>query len=418
LLVGVCLAGLGCGRQERPDEVWQRVDEAALPEALERPRPGSRPVTMEPAGTWHVTQSPERFITFQSIEADMALTLGVQSGHLAMAYPGRFATLDRLFFRQVPGLSVRLRGVVELTGGGSVGREVFYELDPDVFLVDPRLPLVYWGWDVQDLERAASEAAPFFGNFIRKERGSNWGPPYRQYTPDEVLAKYAELFGRQARYRRFAKFRDDLLERIERGLPPEADRPEVMLLNAASQPDKGRFTLVNLQPGQPEQFAGTWIQHYRQLGLKQAYDFSRYASGEWTQVDYEMLAAIDPPVMIVVWSLALFPDAESFEAGFVQPMRDHPVGRTLQAVRNGRVLPGGTAEQGPLTYLFQLEMMAKLVFPERFGRWRWGTVPDEPLFDRAELGEILTMPPPVEDPDTPTDAIDEPSTDPPSRETP
>lgn len=382
--------GAGCDPGPPAPEVWHRVDEAALPEALEQPRPGTRPVTLEPAGTWHVAAPPQKLVTYQGIETDMVWLLGAGDRQQAMVYRDRYARLNERFFRQVPGFNVSLEGVAELAGGGAIGKEILYRLDPDAFLIDPRLPLVYWKWRAEDLEEVASKVAPFFGNFIRKRRTRQWGPPYRQHTMDEVLAAYATLLDRTARYRRFAAFRDALLARIERALPPPAARPEIMLVNAASEPEKGKFHLVDLPPPEPGTFAGTWVQPYRELGLQPAYDFDRYAMNEQARVDYEVLAAIDPEVIVVVWSLARFPSQADFEREFLEPMREHPVGRSLRAVRSDRVLPGGTAEQGPLTHLFQLEMMAKLIFPETFGGWEWGRTPPEPLFDRAELGRILT----------------------------
>lgn len=386
LLCGV-MAG-GC-EDEPSREAWRRVDEAALPDELERPREGTQPVTMEPAGTWHVAEAPETFISFQGIEADIAWTLGVGEGQQAMVYKDRLERLNEMYFEQIPGFEMDLTGVSDLGGAGSVGREVFYDLDPEVFMVDPRLPLVFWRWDAEDVERAASEVAPFFGNFIRKQRGEQWGPSYKQYTLDEALSIYAKLFDREQRYRRFAAFRDAMLRRIDQALPPRERRPKVMLVNAGSKPDEGKFYLVNLDVGDEGEFAGTWVQPFRELGLRQAFDFEKYIASEWSQVDFETMLAIDPEVIIVVWSFAMYPTAESFERGFVKPLREHPIGRTLRAVRNDRVLPGGTAEQGPLTHLFQVEMMAKQVFPELFGPWRWGQTPQRPLFDRAELGRIL-----------------------------
>lgn len=388
LLAAAPLLTVGCDRAPS-EEAWRRVDEAALPDHLEEPRANTRPVTMEPAGTWHVAESPRTFVTFQGTEADMAWTLGVGAGQRAMVYKDRLERLNEMFFSQIPGFEMKLDNVVDLAGAGSIGREVFYDLDPEVFMVDPRLPLVFWRWEADDVERAASEIAPFFGNFIRKQRGEQWGPAYRQYTLDEAMSIYAKLYGREARYHRFAAFREALLRRIQDALPPRDARPKVMLLNAGSRPDEGKFYLVDLEAVEDDQFAGTWVQAYRELGLRQAFDFSEYVATEWSQVDYETMVAIDPEVIIVVWSFAMYPTRASFEEGLLEPLREHPLGRTLQAVRNDRVLPGGTAEQGPLTHLFQLEMMAKQVFPETFGRWRWGATPERPLFDREDLGRIL-----------------------------
>jgi hypothetical protein len=68
-----------------------------------------------------------------------------------------------------------------------------------------------------------------------------------------------------------------------------------------------------------------------------------------------------------------------------------PVIERLSAFRNGRVYPGGTPLQGPIFYLFQVEMAAKQIYPEIFGPYRddQNYPPQEQLFDRGRAGEIV-----------------------------
>ncbi|MEM4782109.1 MAG: ABC transporter substrate-binding protein, partial [Halalkalicoccus sp.] len=61
------------------------------------------------------------------------------------------------------------------------------------------------------------------------------------------------------------------------------------------------------------------------------------------------------------------------------------------AVQEDRYYPGGTAFQGPVFNLFQIELAAKQIYPEEFGEFhRPGEVPeDERLFDRDRVAAII-----------------------------
>lgn len=370
----------GCGEEREP---FEAADRAAIPERLRQSRPGARAVTMEPAGTWHVTQPPRRVVAYQAIEAEMALALGRGADLVGMFDRQNLATLQRLYYDQLHGVRVPLGDIAEIPFAEQMDREIFYQLDPDVFLIDPRLPLVSWGWGADDVKEIANRVAPFFGNFIRYPRDGSWGPAYPRYSLDESFAIHAQLFGRQQRYRRFAEFRDKAISRIRDRLPPPEQRPRICLINIGSKPEKGQFYLVNISEG------GARVRQYGDLGLEQSFDPKDHATGSFGECDYETLAEIDPPVIIVHWATTKCADAEEFRQRYVEPMRNHPVGQRLRAVQEGMVLPGGTGEQGPITHLFQLEMVAQQLFPDRFGRWRWGQIPEDPQFDRERLAAII-----------------------------
>jgi hypothetical protein len=77
-------------------------------------------------------------------------------------------------------------------------------------------------------------------------------------------------------------------------------------------------------------------------------------------------------------------------------LEDHPVGSQLAAIRNDRFYPSGNPVQGPVMNLFQLEMTAKQLYPERFGEWPsydGGAYPEIPtkeqLFDRGQVADII-----------------------------
>jgi iron complex transport system substrate-binding protein len=86
-------------------------------------------------------------------------------------------------------------------------------------------------------------------------------------------------------------------------------------------------------------------------------------------------------------------DADQFHEQFVAPMENHEVGSQLTAVQADRILPGPTAEQGPLVNAFQTELTARLFYPAEFGELDMAApldVPDEEqLFDRGRVAEII-----------------------------
>jgi len=385
VVLGLVLAA-GCGDGEGEATRFERVDAAAIPDELREPRPGTYAVTMEPAGTWHVERPPERFVAFHGTEADIVLALGRIDGLIAMGEPDRrrFEDLDRVFYRQLPGLDVQTARIRALPIQ-QLDEERLLSLDPDAILKDPRYAARYGNWSPETMARVTRRTGPFFGNSLIGSDQDQLGPPYRRYSLDEAFAIYARLFQREEHYRRFAAVRDDLLQRIRRDLPPVEQRPRICMINRGSNPAQGLFYLVDLAA----ESGGAGVRQYRDLGLQQCYDAERHALGEWGRCDYETLAAIDPPVLIVLQGVIASTDPEAFHQQWVRPMAEHPIGRRLQAVRNGKVIPGGSLRQGPVVHLFQLEMAAQQFFPERFGTWRWGRAPDRPLFDRAAVAAII-----------------------------
>lgn len=65
-------------------------------------------------------------------------------------------------------------------------------------------------------------------------------------------------------------------------------------------------------------------------------------------------------------------------------MRNHPVGRELAAVQNGRVYRGSYLNQGPIHNLFLTERGAKQLYPDVFGE----VTGDDRLFDRQRVADI------------------------------
>lgn len=261
---------------------------------------------------------------------------------------------------------------MDLRGGGeSIDKEVFYEMDADVHLMDPNLPRIYFEWDESDIAEIEENVAPFFGSFIRRERDEEWGESYEFYTLYEAFEIVAQVFDRQERYEAFSELHDEMLAEIDSRLPPAEERPAIGLLNGGSAPEAGEFYVMDIAD------EGYEMKQYRDLGIENA--FEGVETGENGQTDYETLLEYDPDQLFVHWGIT--ETEEDFYETYVRPMEESSAGSQLTAVRNDAVYPAGTAEQGPITNLFRTEMLARDQYPEEFG--------ETELFDRERVAEIV-----------------------------
>ncbi|MDZ5812757.1 ABC transporter substrate-binding protein [Halorubrum sp. AD140] len=353
------------------DEGGSADDESA--EDDESTGDDSYTVSMEPAGTVTFEDVPERYVTYKEAWAEMAIALGRADDLVGtdLAYGGQ-SELNDLFYSELDGVEFPTDDVTDLRGGGEeIDKEVFYEIDADVHLIDPNLPSVYFDWDNEDTDEVAENVAPFFGSFIRRERDDSWGEEYEFYGLYESFERVSRLFREEERYEAFAEVHDEMLAEIESRLPPEDERPSIGLVNGGSDPSEGTFYVMDPTA------AGYEMKHYRDLGIRDA--FADAETGENGETDYETLVEYDPDQLFVHWGVTY--SDEEFAEAYVEPMENDSVGSELTAVREGRVFKGGTAEQGPITNLFQTELVARDQYPDEFG--------DEELFDRQRVAEIV-----------------------------
>jgi iron complex transport system substrate-binding protein len=342
---------------------------------------GAYTVSMEPMGEMEFQDVPEEWVAYKTGYGDMGIALGMADGLVGIDRPGEsLSILNERFYSQLPGVEIDTDGITSIRSDDSIGKEVFYEIDADLHLMDPNLPLVYFDWEKSDVEEVAENVAPFFGNFIRRERRDRWGEEYQFYSLYEAFEKVAEVFGRTDRYEAMAAVHDGMRSRIEESLPADSERPSVALLNGGSDPSKGKFYAMDPTA------AGYEMKQYRDLGIEN--EFRNVETGEFGLVDWETMLEVDPEIIVFHWGVT-YP-TEEFEEQYVEPMRSDDVGQQLTAVREGNIYPGGTAEQGPVVNLFQTEMLARQQYPEAFGEFTGFETPEDPLFDRKRVADIVS----------------------------
>jgi ABC-type Fe3+-hydroxamate transport system substrate-binding protein len=197
-----------------------------------------------------------------------------------------------------------------------------------------------------------------------------------------------EVYRRTETIARLKAVYDDMVRKIQAKLPPVEKRPRVGLIYCGNQ----RFTPYSIGHG------GFGQAQYRDVGARDAFEsiaaHTYGGSGEASAaLDKEGLLALNPDVLIVPF--AIYPPASggTSRADYERllALRDDPLIQRLNAFRAGRVYPGGTPLQGPIFYLFQIEMAAKQIYPDLFGPYcdDQNYRAAEQLFDRRRVAEIL-----------------------------
>ncbi|UIO98476.1 ABC transporter substrate-binding protein [Halobaculum sp. CBA1158] len=373
LVAGGLLAG--CSGQSGGDDPTETdTSGESTPESTATgtatPEDTSYTVTMAPAGDVTFQEVPETFSVYESGYADMAVALGKGEDLLAVGNAARFYT-DH--YDELDGVSVAAEPTQLLGDSFAVDRELFYELDSDVHLIDPQwLVNNGFGLEQSDVDGVAEDVGPFVANTIFR-RTDGWHE-YRYYTLYEAFEKVAQVFRREDRYEAVKAVHDDAVATVSASLPSADDRPNALLCFGAGD-DPERFYPYRLSD------RGTNKKQFRDLGIADALSgsgVSGLSTNERGQIDYETMLSVDPDSILLRGHEAKT-EAE-FRDTVVSFMEDHEVASELTAVQEGRVFRGGPIYQGPIQHLFNLERFATLYFPERFSG---------ELFSRAELSAAI-----------------------------
>jgi iron complex transport system substrate-binding protein len=351
---------------------------------------GSYTVSMSPMGDVRFVKIPRRIVTQDANYNDMLVAVGMATGLVATGYKGNF--YDG-FYRQLPGAQIHLDpstlSFLAKAGGGMFDKEALYALHPDVFHIDPIQLASAKGWSPADVAEVARNVAPFFANRYSREDNYRGKLPYTYYSLWELSEKVAEVYHRQDRMIALKAIYDGMLTTIRAKLPALEQRPRIGLVFYNKKGVFTPFTILNGGFGQAQ---------YRDVGARDAFagiKASTNGNGDGgVALDLEGLVAIAPDVIIMPF--AIYPASNgsaTSRASFdlLLKLKDDPLAQHLEAFRQGRVYPGGTPLQGPVFYLFQVEMAAKQIYPQLFGAYRDDQQysRSEQLFDRGRVAAIL-----------------------------
>jgi iron complex transport system substrate-binding protein len=326
---------------------------------------GAYSVSMEPVGEVTFDAVPETWVANNGSWADMGAALGLEPPE-GLWLAGRYHTQ---YYDEIDGVSVDKGDMVSFFDQG-VDKELYYDIDADVHVMDPNFLLNRADdWDQSDIDEIETATGPFFGNSIFS-RGYPWHEDYRYYTLYEAFEKLAEAFQRTDRYEAFASLHNEFQSTLSDVVPPEDERPSVAVVWTGDDEPETFLPYVISE--------GTSFKQWRDLEVGDALaetDVKDFHSDRG-EIDYETLLDVDPDVLLLRGQETK--TADEFANTVRSFMEDHNVASSMTAVQNGDVYRGGPLYQGPIT---------NLVLTERASRQVYGV--EEQLFDRGEVADIV-----------------------------
>ncbi|MFC5971352.1 ABC transporter substrate-binding protein [Halomarina salina] len=331
---------------------------------------GSYSVSMEPVGEVQFDAVPETVAVYCPGYADMAVALGHGDAVATVGQKSRYYTS---YYDDLSGVTVDKGSLTNMYQEG-IDKELFYEVDADLHLVDPNwLMNNFDGWEQSDVDEITEQVAPFLGNTIFR-RTDSWHD-YRYYSMYEAFEKVGQMFDATDRFEAFSSFHDDVLSTVESNLPAESERPSALLtFGSGDEPDA--FSPYRVSD------KGTNKKQFHDLGIGDALEGSGIgglSTNDRGQIDYETMAEVDPESILIRGHETK--TEQEFQETVVAYMESHPVASELTAVQNGMVFRGGPIYEGPIQNLFLTERFAKAYYPDSFSG---------ELFDRDELASVIT----------------------------
>jgi iron complex transport system substrate-binding protein len=342
---------------------------------------------IEPNGCYTFEEVPESIVTYEQTVTDMLIALDRTENLLATAIPDRYPAE---YLEQLPGVSFDSRSVENSVG--AEGKEPFYEWDADIHILDHRNAKNRFSLEDSDIGELEENLGPFYGSYLRR-------PDYEggvYYDLFEGFQKVAQAFQDQPNAEALSEFHAELVDGIRSELPPVSERPSVAYMNTNFWED-GQTVFV-WELGLP----GAQYGPFRDLEIEKHSAFSGYHEGKEGinfQADFELLLDVDPEVIVYHGGLGNLRDPDRDYELMVGSLQDDPVASRVTAVEEDQIYPIHGGVQGPIGRLFQTELFAKVLYPDRFGEHPYAEPPydrlTEPLpeehrlFDRQELADII-----------------------------
>ena len=378
----------GCADQSNPDTETGNSNDSGN-ESTATGSSESWTVEIEPAGSRTFTTTPDTYTVYQGAWADIMAALGQFERLVGLSAPDRFPT-D--YYNRLPGVSIDTSELTALfpEGADSADKEIFYELDPDINMIDPHNAMERLGFSQADLDEIEANLAPFFGSFIREPDLTNNHPYYTLY---EAIHKAAQVFREQERYQALSELHDGFLNDIETRLSASDAQRTFAVINHNWWDDGSEIYAWK------SHIPGSTRKPIRDLGLKKEHNaFEGQFNGNVNvQVDAEGLLEADPDSIIYMDGIRMVQGFESgadritFQDTVVQQFKNDPVLSEVTAVESDRIAPGPVWEIGPVVNFFNTEILAKALYPDQFGEYVGFEEPpdDEKLFDRQRLADII-----------------------------
>lgn len=249
------------------------------------------------------------------------------------------------------------------------------------------------GWGESDIEEISKNIGPFFANrYSVENKKPKHLKNYKFYTLNEINEKFGEVYKKKNVAIEINKFTEDLILSIKNKLPKNSKQKRIAIVYLCK---KGivPFDSTSNGYGYEQYKIFNCVDAFKDAGIKTY----AYEGSLGTMLDKETLLLANPDVIIINEGIYIDEKYKFFSRRTnillkeFKKFKSDPMLKDIPAFKNDNIFLGGIYDQGPITRIYQIEMLAKQLYPEIFGIFNINHKykEDEQLFSRDKLRDII-----------------------------
>lgn len=348
-------------------------------------------VEMSPVGNVKFKKVPTKILTVQETYNDILVSFDKENGIAAVGSIDKFFDDFYKDLNIVP--KINKENIIQIAVGRNMyDKELFYSLNADIHHIDPIALSFTKGWKPSDITEISNNIGPFFANrySIENKKPSHL-KDYKFYTLEELTLKFGEVYKKEETAKKLNEFTKNLIKNIQNKLPKNNEKTIAIVY----------LCRKGIVPFDSES-DGYGLSQYKILKCKDAFKLKgiktySYEGNFGTMLDKETLLLANPDIIIINEGIYIndkykfFSKRTKILINEFEKFKKDPLLKDIPAFKNNKIILGGIYDQGPIIRIYQLEMLAKQLYPEIFGTFRENhSYPEnEQLFSRDELRKII-----------------------------
>lgn len=349
-------------------------------------------VKLSPCGIIEFKKIPEKILSSQETYNDILISFNKGQNIKAVS------SADKFYYEFYNDLKItnilNKNGLMQIsTGRNTYDKELFYSINADIHHIDPVTLAMTKGWGESDVKEISKNIGPFFANrYSIENKKPKHLKDYKFYTLDEINLKFGEVYKKETIAKKINEFTEKFILLIKNKLPKRS-KPKSIAIVYLCRKGIVPFDSTSNGYGLSQYKIFKCEDAFKNKGIK---TYS-YEGNFGTMLDKEILLLANPDIIIINEGIYIDKKYKFFSRRTeillkeFNKFKDDPLLKDVPAFKNNNIILGGIYDQGPITRIYQIEMLAKQLYPEIFGKFKEGCnyKIEEQLFSRDELRRII-----------------------------
>lgn len=349
-------------------------------------------VELNPCGNVYFKDVPNRILTNQETYNDILISFNKGNNIKAV---GSFDKIYDNFYQDLNiKTNINKNNIIQIsTARNTYDKELFYSINADVHHIDPIALSYTKGWNKDDINEISKNIGPFFANrYSIENKKPAFIKNYTFYNLNELNLKFGQVYKKEMLAKNINDFTDNFIQTIKDKLPKNIKGKRIAIVYLCK---KGivPFDSTSNGYGFAQYKIFNCVDAFKDSGIKTY----AYEGNFGTMLDKESLLLANPDVIIINEGIYIdkkynfFSRRTKLLLNEFEKMRKDPILKDIPAFKNNNIILGGIYDQGPIIRIYQIEMLAKQLYPEIFGKFNIDHKypKNEQLFSREQLKEIL-----------------------------